>query len=497
MNIASNISAARFPALASRVMRQLAERVAKPGIADVHSDWQRLRQIMALPEARIVAPGESRDLDFATNPLLLQQAVQGVFGHEHVAYNLMGLGLTLGEIYTILGGYTQEKGAQRLFADYDFFRNFQSEIKTDINGKSVTTYPRLEPDEGVIASVRRHTMRWVQLYSAAHGMDVRFEGTENIPAEGENVVYVLATHSSIYPDFFLPLVDPYVMHAADELNFRQSARLRRVGVSILVDRMGHPVVDRSGNKERNDRFFADLVRMGAVHKTRTAWYIHGTRAYIDYYDNGLVGSANYWSPFRPASAGVDLWKYQYSVGAIGNAIALASQTKRPTHLCVVTMEGAESVMPNLSSKTPFVQRNKTGGGVVYRIHPATMVDAAHDDTARKKSLVSLGRSFPSHVSALSGSEPILRKQLQAWNEEFDCGWSSAKVDAFFAQDVKEECLRILIARLRTVPPSNPLRFTLARQLIEHLDKGGSLSKSDPALLSLAKQVTDAMLAANR
>lgn len=482
------------PRLPSFFQQNLARAAATTGAmaTAVADDLRRIHEITALPEPTIIAPGECRDLDFATRPLSgYAGALSRVFGEEHTVYNLLSLGATVETAYEVLARYAWARGLDQLQSDMHFMgKGFKVSLE-DSSLSIEERYPRLKPDPLVIQMMRGRMMRLSRFMAAIHSMDLNFVGTENIPPDGKNCVYIVITHSSIGPDFLLPLVDPYVMYAADEENFRQSQRLRDLKVSVVVDRTGYPVVDRSGDINRNRRFFNDLVQMGVNHKTRVAWFIHGTRSFVLYNDNGKQVPTNFYAPYRKKSAGHDVWKFHYLMGAVENAIQLAKETQKPTSIVPVDLSGTEFVMPNWTSKTPFIQPNRTGQKVVYRFHKPLEIQPPPTDLAGRKILLEHARHLPSQLAALVSAEDQLQSQLRDWMDLFE--GPKDQIPSFFNND-KKDCLKILVARLMTLRGTT--RFTLARDLVNLLKSGVELVPDQPELKALAIQVTNAMLAAN-
>jgi len=400
----------------------------------------------------VTKPFEERvtGLAFAGHPSISQRILRRAVGREHLVYNLMGLQETVGSLSLALGHYALMVGATQFLQDY----------QNTLVGEN-----RLPPNPEFVEWGRLHVARWNRKYARANELNVRFEGVERIPQEGP-VVYGLFPHTSIFPDFFLTFVDPRVMHVADVYNFRDNQAARRGGAALLFDRMGIPMVDRR-NPERSKVLFNELVDASALYGIRNAWFPHGGRIPRAYEDDGRSARAGFYSNVpNPA----DPKTYIQTEGLAANAVALAKKTGQTVRVVVMTLRGAEFVMPKKTRSFPFIQPNLAGETITYRV--VDVLDVPPPDAGRNslRQIVTLARGVPKIAKDDLGIDLYLRSVVDGWRS---CLGQPNSGEIFAERSAREETYLILADRIRSIHPSHPERSLFAQRLIDALHKASA------------------------
>lgn len=395
-----------------------------------------LRQGSPVDAEKLPPPAEG--FRFANQQPVALQLLRATLGHEHVAYNLWGLYETFRSIGIAQGEYARIVGLRRYFEDY---------LTIVADGTS-----RLPGDDRFVEVVRALYAEWVMRYARSNGLNVRFEGTEKIPAKG-HVVYALAPHVAIYPDFFLTYADHRLVPVADAYNFRDNPGSKISGVSLVVDKTSLPLVDREDplNEARTQHLFDASLK----HGLRPAWFINGGRVARMYRDDG--------SSSRPSVRGnsPDAKKperYFQTGGVFANALGLAKKSGEPVTILVATLRGTEC-MPKVARKFPFIQRNRSGGELVYRVVEAIVINP----TDSTKKVLEIDRKI----------SQIARQDLEddAYLTEFVLEWGRKRgreeaAQRFTQRAATHDALYTAVARIACIPPSMAERDRFIESLME-------------------------------
>jgi hypothetical protein len=366
---------------------------------------------------------------FADRPPIALQLLRAALGQEHVAYNLWGLYETFRSVGVAQGEYARIVGLKKYFADY---------LAIVADGTA-----RLPGEPRFVEAVHALYSEWVMRYARSNGLNVRFEGTEKIPAKG-HVVYALAPHVAIYPDFFFTYADPMLVPVADAYNFRDNPGSKISGVSLVVDKTSLPLVDREDplNEERTQHLFDTSLK----HGLRPAWFINGGRVARMYRDDGSLA--------RPSVRGnsPDAKKpdrYFQTGGVFSNALGLAKKSREPVTILVATLRGTEC-MPKVARKFPFIQRNRSGGEVVYRVVDAIVINP----TESIKKSVEIDRRITQLVRQDLDDDAYLEEYVSEWGRKR--GREDA-VTRFHQRAAANDGFYTIVARTACIPPSQAER----------------------------------------
>jgi len=370
-------------------------------------------------------PPASEGFRFADQQPVVLQLLRATLGHDHVAYNLWGLYETFRSIGIAQGEYARIVGIRQYFEDY---------LAIVADGTA-----RTPADDRFIEAIHGLYSEWVMRYARSNGMNVRFEGTEKIPAKG-HVVYALAPHVAIYPDFFLTYADPMLVPVADAFNFRDNPDSKIAGVSLVVDKLSLPLVDRQNptDEARSNH----LMDASIKHGLRPAWFINGGRVARMYRNDGTLvrPSIRANSPDEKKAE-----RFFQTGGVFANALGVAKKSGQPVTILVATLRGTDC-MPKIARKFPFIQKNRSGGEVLYRVVEAITIEP----TTSMKKILEIDRKITQ----------IVRKDLEddAYLTSFFADWAHERsrtdlIEEFEPKAVSQDALYTIVARIACVPPS--------------------------------------------
>lgn len=417
-----------------------------------------LRQESPVDATKLPPPSEG--FRFANQQPVLLQLLRATLGHEHVVYNLLGLYETFRSIGAAQGEYARLVGLRQYFEDY---------LTIVADGTS-----RLPADDRFIDAIHDLYAEWVMRYARSNGLNVRFEGTEKIPAKG-HVVYALAPHVAIYPDFFLTYADPMLVPVADAYNFRDNPGSKISGVSLVVDKTSLPLVDR---ENPNDEARAEhLLTASLKHNMRPAWFINGGRVARSYRDDG--------SPDRPGlyANSPDAKKperYVQTGGVFANALSLAKKSGQEVTILVATLRGTDC-MPKVARKFPFIQRNRSGGEIVYRVVEAITIKP----TDSVKKILEIDRKITQIVRQDLEIDAYLAEVAGEWGRQRSREGTAGR---FAARGQSNDGYFIIADRIRSIPPTMSERSRYIQALLELVHRDPAPEKKEVS--ELLSQVTE-------
>jgi len=388
-------------------------------------------------------PAVSDGIRFADDPNAFNNFLFHRFGDEHVLYNLIGLAQTFRAMGKAMGYYAHEVGFETYLRTYLETLNGRDRlpISDELRGAQRSVLEKV----GLLYS------EWVMRYAAANGWNVRFCGVEKIPAKGR-VVYAIAPHSAIYPDFFFTFADHRMVPVADLFNFRDNPSSRKFGMALIVDLIRLPLIDR--RNDRNALRCMKQIRDAAIeHNYRPGWFINGGRVPPAYNDDGTLARPGYYSNV------IDIEKprvYVQATGAVANAIDIAKATNEPVTVVVLTISGAEC-MRKISRDFPFIQPNRVGGDIVYEV--ADSLTVVGDDRKRRGEL---GEKVDRIARENLAIDLYLREVVQQW------GLKRGDIEAgrlFDQRASADAAYRILADRIRSIRPSNYARTRFIHRLL--------------------------------
>lgn len=419
-------------------------------------------------------PDLSQGIRFADSPPLANDVLFRALGPEHVAYNLIGLAQTFLAMGNAMQHYAHEVG-------------FETYLRTYM--ETLTNGDRLAISEG-LKGAQRHVLEmvgliysdWVMKYAAANGWNVRFRGLEKIPPANERVVYAIAPHSSIYPDFFFTYADHRMVPVADLFNFRDNPGARKFGMSLIVDLIRLPLIDR--RDPRNAVKCMKQIRDAAIeHGYRPGWFINGGRVPPAYNDDGTLARPGYYSNV------IDIEKpriYIQATGAVANAIDISAKTGDPVKVVVLTISGAEC-MRKIAGDFPFIQPNTTGGDIVYEVVDSFTVTGA--DKPRRGELGAVVDRIARENLAI---DLYLREVVQQWGLKRGDAEAGRLFDNRATEDV---AYRILADRIRSIRPSNHARTRYIHRLLDLVT--AETPPTRPAVDAFLQEVSQAVLDAQK
>ncbi len=332
---------------------------------------------------------------FADSNTPVDQFWQHLFSEEHVGWNALGLATTLQAAGVSLSHYGQEVGLRA------FIKNYQRTLQ-EIDRLPVHSRESLD-------TLREDFATWALRYAKANRLNVNFNGMDQI-GEDDPVVYAIAPHSSIFPDFLLSIADPKIGFVADDYNFRGNDTAKRLGFALLFDALGQPLADRDDDA-RSKLFVKEMIENAVKYQTRAAWFIHGTRVPEAMDILGRQQRAGFFSAIPDPK---DPSKYIRVGGAVANAIGLAQRLDKPVKLVLVTMEGAEFVMPKRTKSFPFIQSNRSGQTVSYDVAQVYTVEP----TAGRREVATLGRKLIADARVATAIDPYLQGLVGEWGQVF-------------------------------------------------------------------------------
>ncbi|HSA60422.1 MAG TPA: hypothetical protein VLJ37_12150 [bacterium] len=425
----------------------------------------------SVPSSRRFPP-VSDGIRFADDPNLANDILFRAFGDEHVLYNLIGLAQTFRAMGNAMGHYAHEVGFETYLRTY---------MDTLSNGNRLAISEELKgAQRSVLEKVGVIYSDWVMKYAAANGWNVRFRGVEKIPPEGKRVVYAMAPHSAIYPDFFFTYADHRMVPVADLFNFRDNPSSRKFGMALIVDLIRLPLIDR--RNPRNAIQCMKQIRDAAIeYNYRPGWFINGGRVPPAYEDDGTLARPGYYSNV------IDIEKpriYVQATGAVANAIDIARETDEPVTVVVVTISGAEC-MRKISGDFPFIQPNTIGGDIVYEVADSFQVTG--DDRKRRGEL---GEKVDRIARENLAIDLYLREVVQQW------GLKRGDVEAgrlFDQRASTDVAYRILADRIRSIRPSNHARTRFIHRLLNLVtaEAPPATSEIDAFLQEVSQAVLDA------
>lgn len=430
------------------------------------------------------------DLHFAENIPGYYQFLIDKLGSEHVFYNLLALGVTAASVGDALGDYAATVGLRQYFADY---------LKSLQEG-----FERLPPNDKFIESSRAKYAQWAVRYAKAHRLDVLCQGREKIPKEGPAVL-AFFSHDTIFPNFLYPYFDPRVVYVADADNFRDNLKSRRSGFALMGDGFGQGLVDRrySGIEEeqqkineRNKVLLNQMVENGAIYGNRYAWFPNGMRVPIAEDDEGRQTRSGFFS----SVVDLDHPRYYVQSGGVAlNAVRLAARVNRPVKLMILTIRGAEFVMPNKSKKPPYIQENGVGKTIIHRVVKVLEVPVPEDDSSKNKRMTAAGlmASFGRQITQIAREDleidSYLADVVEDWGRKM--GFTGTR-EKFLERGEKDEGFFLNTDRIRSIPASIPHRRRQREEAIEehlrliHSDAVPSKKDLDPFLVHVAKAVVE-------
>jgi len=342
-------------------------------------------------------PDPVKGLRFNDQPDFWTVVLQAHLGRESPVFNLLGSGTMLIHIGRGLAEYAHGAGLRKFWEDY----------RATLQGSE-----RLPIHPHILEVGRKVYAQWLEHYARIHQLNVTFEGLEKIPQEG-HVVYVLFPHSSIYPDFFFAMADPRFIPVADAFNFRDNPQSRAFGISLATDLMGMPLVDRrhqENNEARMNALLDSMIRYGI----RPAWFAQGGRVFTAYTDEGELDRAGFYA-INPDKK--NLKTYVQMGGAASNAVLLAEKTSLPVSVVVVTLRGPEFVMPRYTRHSPFIQPNRIGQNLVYRVVESIRVDPPKSPKEKGRSLIDLKKRVPEIARKDLEIDSYLENVLDRWGTQ--------------------------------------------------------------------------------
>ena len=315
-------------------------------------------------------------------------------------------------------------------------------------------------------------------------MNVIFEGFEQIPTDAP-VVYVMAPHSTIYPDFMASIADRYLMPVAAIENFRNNSVARRFGFAAIADRAGFPMLDR---ENPGDRGLLTYILKATELGLHPGFFVQSGRGLPGTLNNGQAAPAGLYSRI------IDLNRpeqYIQTTGALVTAGQAASKaTDKTAYIAVMTIEGADRVMPPVSHQAPFDQVTRAGQTVRFKVEKVIPYQ------------IKLRRKTNEEIEALLrervGTDRMLRTQVEEWAE--DARLEPDKIGEIFEHFIQAEggvnyaiaANRILlIPREEDLPlwavNTHPSREDLAGHLVRYLNSG--MAPSTEPVKNLLKTVT--------
>lgn len=416
-------------------------------------------------------PDVREGIRYADTPRLANDILFRAFGDEHVLYNLIGLAQTFRAMGNAMGHYAHEVGFETYLRTY---------MDTLSNGDRLAISEKLKgAQRSLLERIGLIYSDWVMKYAAANGWNVRFRGVDRIPPQGR-VVYAIAPHSAIYPDFFFTFADRRMVPVADLFNFRDNPSSRKFGMALIVDLIRLPLIDR--RNPRNAIQCMKQIRDAAIdYNYRPGWFINGGRVPPAWEDDGTLARPGYYSNV------IDIEKprtYVQATGAVANAVDIAQKTGEPVSVVVVTISGAEC-MRKIARDFPFIQPNHVGGDIVYEVVDSFTVTG--DD---RKKRGELGEKVDRIVRQSLAIDVYLREVVQRW------GLKRGDIEAgrlFDNRAAEEIAYRILADRIRSIRPSNHARTRFIQRLLNAVT-----AETPPATAeidALLREVSQAVLEA--
>lgn len=416
------------------------------------------------------------ELRFASGRSRGRDTMRALFGVDHRAHSAAGLATNAAALYSGLVHYALQAGTEEFLARY---------LGSALSRRFVPV-----DDNRFILTARRHFLYSIELYAAALGLDVLFEGTERIPAEGP-VVYIAANHASIFPDFLFAWADPAALPVADAVNFSYNLGARLFGAALFFDLLGLPLVSRAkapgGERDQaamtgNDALGARLFELVSRHGVRPIFFAQGGRVPTAYDDGGEQARAGFYAsspdPRRP-----DV--YFQPGGALIAASRIANEANMPVSLIALSMQGNERVMPkNRARKFPFFGATRMNQRLTYRV-----VDVMSVEPGERK------------LSAIAGrAREAIRRDLKIdeFLEEVVGRWAlaaerPAAAEAFRKAAMLDERLFVIADRIRCIHPGLEQRALFTEALLDILELRDRSGRVPPSAISpLLAHVTAAV-----
>ncbi len=299
----------------------------------------------------------------------------------------------------------------------------------------------------------------------------------------------------------MPYFDPRVVYVADAYNFRDNMKSKRSGFALMGDGYGQGLVDRRYSDieeeqqridERNKGLLSEMVENGATYGIRYIWFPNGTRVPIAEDDEGRQTRSGFFS----SVVDLDMPRlYVQSGGVALNAVRLAARLNRPVKLPVLTIRGAEFVMPNKSKGPPYIQEDGVGKTIVHRVVKVLEVPVPEDDSSRNKRITaaglmaSFGREIPKIAREDLEIDSYLADVAEGWGRKL--GLSGTR-ERLLERGGKDEGFFINTDRIRSIPASIPHRRREREEAVrEHLslihsDASPSKKDLDPFVAHVAK-----------
>ncbi len=459
---AATMLAASAP-IRPHLFQRVRERVVEPAVSSVRtpegrSHLARLTRLgVRAASARLLHGRSERPsletareegLHFASRPSEKDEFLTALLGDESYVWNLLGLKATFGSMVRGLWQYGQVVGLRQFVSDYR--HTFNSRERLPINPAYL--------DKG-----RRVFGEWCIRYAAANNIDVQFEGLEKIPAEGP-VVYAMGPHSSIFPDFLFAIADPRLGFVAAADNFRDNLAARIMGFSLLSDELGIPLVDRN-DIEWNKVLYPLIIQTAMEFGIRPAWWWHGRRLPEAYNDEGHSDRVGYYSAVDPIKDGkFNPLQYRRLGGVIDNALELAIQSQQTVKLIVVTVDGAETVMPKRTSKFPFWQENRAGKTVRYKV--VEVIDVEPPQRSKRALVRPLSNAIEEATKEDMGIDQFLAATVTRWGALRGYANSGERFLELARRDRKAR-LFMVADRIRSIHPASEDKHS-RRELIDRL-----------------------------
>jgi hypothetical protein len=425
----------------------------------------------AFPSANVF-PSVSDGIRFADRPKLANDVLFRAFGDEHVLYNLIGLAQTFRAMGSAMGHYAHEVGFETYLRTY---------MDTLSNGDRLAISEELKgAQRHVLEKVGVIYSTWVMKYAAANGWNVRFRGVEKIPPAGKRVVYAIAPHSAIYPDFFFTYADHRMVPVADLYNFRDNPSSRKFGMALIVDLIRLPLIDRQNDRNAL-RCMKQICDAAIDYNYRPGWFINGGRVPPAYNDDGTLARPGYYANVINIESPR---LYVQATGAVLNACDIAQKTGEPVSVVVLTISGAEC-MRKIAGDFPFIQPNTIGGDIVYEV-----VDSFEVTGEDKRRRNVLGEQVDRIARENLAIDLYLREVVQQWGLKRGDVEAGRLFDNRASEDV---AYRILGDRIRSIRPSNHARTRYIHRLLDAVtaDSPPQRAEIDALLTEVSRAVLDA------
>lgn len=364
----------------------------------------------------------------------------GITPDTSIRYNLAGLEQTMEMLSLCIWRHIRVEGWNETYKSLS--ATLKSKAHAPVSPKYLQEFDVL---------IRQWALRWAR----ANKINVRFENVEaleKIP-KGAPVVWTAFPHSSIYPDFLFWIEFPRVRFVADVKNFHDHPYARLLG--WILDVVGNPFVDRDPKTgpERNKLLYPILTGNMMNYGTEPLFFMQGTRASRRFDDDGSLLPPTIYS----AIASMEYPdRYYNPLGTAETVFQATAAFGRPAYVPVIIIEGGGEIMPKIAKYPPFIQPDRAGGTVTYRIADILEVPPLQRPPTQKDR-VKLGIQVFEAARKKMGpkaNDEALKQDFSKWAEEER---KPHLIAEFARRAERNQDYYGLVARIESIHPKLPGR----------------------------------------